>query len=298
MSSSILELVAKVDSAPYHQTSSSPKIYKFLSHDDVVIGKITEEACQHMRDVNWLLIDASTVKITTNEDLTGKFAELTSKWRSQKVFKCLEGWRNEKYICYTTGGKEYFRIERSAACIFGIVTYGSHITAYIPGEKKIWVPRRSYKKQTYPGMLDNTVAGGVGDGVSFIECAIKECSEEANIPPEYSETHLKQVGALSYEFIDPVTKFYQPEVECLYEMAVEPGFKPEVNDGEVHEFSLMSYSEVRERLYAGEFKYNSAVVIIDFLIRHDEIRIEDEPDYLEVLCRMHRYLEYPVIRLQ
>ena len=49
--------------------------------------------------------------------------------------------------------------------LLGVVTYGVHMTGFVRDERstygmKIWVPRRAKSKQTYGGMLDNTVAGG------------------------------------------------------------------------------------------------------------------------------------------
>lgn len=68
--------------------------------------------------------------------------------------------------------------------LFGIVTYGVHLTAYVEiGEermreentkwgKMVWIPRRSSTKSTYPGMLDNTVAGGMASGEEVLECGM------------------------------------------------------------------------------------------------------------------------------
>lgn len=299
MSTKLLDLVNIVDNSPYKNTLSSDNLglTYFLSHDGVVLGKIIKKTLEHLKYVEWLEIKNNTVRITDSKDLSSKFAKLTSQWRSEDKFDCLRGWRDELYTCYTTGGKKYFDIERSAACIFGLVTYGCHISGYIPDLKKIWVPRRSYKKPTFPGMLDNTVAGGLGDGLSFKECAVKECKEEANIEEDYARKNLVSVGVLTYEFIHPETGFYQPEVESIYDLIMAPDVVPKVNDGEVHEFMLMSYTEVIERLLKGEFKYNCALVIIDFLIRHGEIDIDSEPDYIEITSRCHRMLEYPLRRV-
>ena len=43
---------------------------------------------------------------------------------------------------------------------------------------------RSSGKQTYPGMFDNMVAGGISCGYGVKETLIKECAEEAGIPEE------------------------------------------------------------------------------------------------------------------
>lgn len=92
-------------------------------------------------------------------------AATAAYWREKKSFKVLDGWRDELYPVYDSKNKLLFSMERSASALFGIVTYGVHMTGFVRDEAsshglKIWVPRRSKTKQTYGGMLDNTVAGG------------------------------------------------------------------------------------------------------------------------------------------
>ena len=48
----------------------------------------------------------------------------------------------------------------------------------------MWVARRARTKATYPGKLDNMVAGGHPLGISAFDNLLKECYEEAGIPPE------------------------------------------------------------------------------------------------------------------
>ena len=85
---------------------------------------------------------------------------------------------------YVSGNKPPFKIERSGSPLFGVITYGSHMTAYQPATEsspmKIWVAKRSAHK-TYGGMLDNSVAGGIGSGITPLECMIKEAGEEASL---------------------------------------------------------------------------------------------------------------------
>jgi len=57
----------------------------------------------------------------------------------------------------------YFSLERAAAPYFGIKAYGVHMNGYVEkdGQKFLWIGKRSDVKQTYPGMLDHLVAGGL-----------------------------------------------------------------------------------------------------------------------------------------
>lgn len=131
-----------------------------------------------------------TVTVFTQPTLEERNAAVKATvdyWRENQTFDLLKGWRDELYACYGPGkggeGHELlWTIERSASALFGIITYGIHLTAYVEiGEHKmrekntkfgmlIWIPRRSKTKQTYPGMLDNTVAGGLAAGEDISNC--------------------------------------------------------------------------------------------------------------------------------
>lgn len=88
-----------------------------------------------------------------------------SRARASKQFKVLDGWRNELYpiLGHRSTIEKDISVERAASALFGINTYGVHMTVYtyVDAGMKIWVPRRAANKQTYGGMLDNTVAGGI-----------------------------------------------------------------------------------------------------------------------------------------
>ena len=58
---------------------------------------------------------------------------------------------------------------------------------------KIWVPKRAKTKQTWPGYLDNSVAGGLPSGLSPFECLVKEVMEEASIPEDLVRSSAKSV---------------------------------------------------------------------------------------------------------
>jgi len=217
-------------------------------------------------------------------------------------FKVLAGWRNELYPVYGPGGELIFNMERSLSCLFGIVTYGSHMTAYTrnaeDGTLKFWVPRRSYSKSTYPGILDNTVAGGLATGEVPFECIVREAEEEASLPEAYVRPNVKAVGVVSYFHIrgsraGGETDFLQPEVEYLYELELPKEIIPKPSDGEVEEFYLWSIDELMAALGRNEFKPNCAVVFIDFMIRHNILTPENEKDYLDISSRLHRKLVFP-----
>ena len=66
-----------------------------------------------------------------------------------------------------------------------------------------------------------------------------------------------------------------------------------LTDEEVKEFYFMTIDEVKEGLANAEFKTNSALVMIDFFIRHGIITAENEEKYAEIIARLHRRLPLP-----
>jgi hypothetical protein len=47
-------------------------------------------------------------------------------------------------------------------------------------------------------MLDNTVAGGIPNGYTSMQCIVKECEEEASLAAHVVTPHIKQAGAVTY----------------------------------------------------------------------------------------------------
>lgn len=69
---------------------------------------------------------------------------------------------------------------------------------------------------------------------------------------------------------------------------------PQPVDGEAESFELMDFAQVIAHIRNLEFKPNSALVLIDFYIRHGLITPETEPDYLKIISLMHTVLGLPV----
>lgn len=151
---------------------------------------------------------------------------------------------------------------------------------------KIWVPKRSATKQTsalallivrcrgtdfydhrWPSHLDNTVAGGITARASAYETVVRECAEEASLPEDFVEEHVRSTGVISYTFR---TKegWVQPEVQYVYDLKFPSSAtgdevivpKTNVDDGEVESFSLLTVEEVVQKMCEGEFKPNCSLV--------------------------------------
>ncbi|KAK6454562.1 thiamine pyrophosphokinase [Scheffersomyces xylosifermentans] len=308
MAQSFLSVVDAVDSLSYSTDSS---FYSLIAHDGVTpIGLVSAEIATYFRqEGNSIITDDAKKSITIKPeyDTIAKrnelFADIAARWRKLPAFNDLldKGWRNELYTVFNPSQVPYLHLERAFSVLTGVITYGAHLTGYVPADKtsngklKLWIPRRSATKPTYPGMLDNTVAGGLGYPHGIWETVVKECYEEAGLPEDFVKTHARSTGVLSYMYVTDDGRV-QPEVEYIYDLVFddETTVVPLPVDGEAEDFKLMEIDEVLQRVRQGEFKGNCALVILDFLIRHGHITPETEPNYHEIVRRSHRRLPFPL----
>lgn len=197
-------------------------------------------------------------------------------------------------------------IERSASARFGVVTSGVQMLCYVEDEKRLirrWIAKSSEKKQIYQGMLDCTAAGALRVGQSPRSAVILEATEEASIVPGIIESGLRSVGPIPYFPVkgplpavgdeSASTALLLPGVEYLYELKLDQGTVPRPKDSDVEDFRLWDVDQVLEALRSRTFKPNSAVVVIDFLIRHGIVTSETEPRYFEIITKLHRRLPFP-----
>ena len=217
-------------------------------------------------------------------DFESRSDALESVVRALEAKGMIKGRRNEYYPVSTGfAAKPFARIERAAIPPFGIRAYGVHMNGYVrrPDGIHMWIGRRAKDKHTYPGMLDNTVAGGQPMGIGLLENLAKECKEEASIPEELARRSVP-VGAITYcmEAEDGL----KPDVQFCYDLELPANFVPRNTDGEIAEFMLWPIEKVAEIVRdTGEFKFNCNLVIIDFMVRHGLIPPE-HPDYLEIVA--------------
>ncbi|KAL8612521.1 hypothetical protein ACOMHN_053775 [Nucella lapillus] len=262
-----------------------PKFQKFPEVFDVV-GK--EPQAQDKRPAGVYVSQS----FKTAEERSAAVNSAMEKLRDESNdLVTLRGWHDEKYKVATSfSGETLMEVERNAAPLFGVVTYGTHINGYTyndSGEMLMWLGKREAKKSTYPGMYDNLCAGGLGAGLGVKECAWKECAEEASIDEELLE-EMKPVGTVSYCLEDE--RGVMPECEFIFDMELPQDFEPVNADGEVESFELVSISKVKELITQDNFKPNSAFIILDFLIRHGFLSADDEPDYFFMVEQTHTTL--------
>lgn len=212
--------------------------------------------------------------------------------RQESSLRCLRGWRDEKYsVMPTFSDTPLMWMERAATSLFGVKRYGVHVNGYTVneiGEVSMWLARRSATKQTYPGLLDNMAAGGLAAGVTVKHTLVKECHEEACVPAALAEK-ARPVNTVSYTYEDEEGVF--AESQFVFDLELPLDFKPTIGDGEVQDFCLLPIHNVKELLATDDFKPNSALVVLDFLIRHSFIDPDTEPSYQELVTGLHQALE-------
>jgi len=191
---------------------------------------------------------------------------------------------NEDYaVRAAIGSPNLMTIDRGASTHLGIITTGFHLNGFLAdkGQCKMWVAKRSATRGTFPGQLDNLVAGGQPSNLTVAENVIKECNEEASIPKDLAEKAYP-TGFISY--LMEAEGNLRRHVMYIYDLLMPFNFTPRPNDGEVEAFSLMKIEEIIKIVDSSsdKFKFNCNLVIIDFLIRHGFLQNED-PDYFKIV---------------
>ena len=123
------------------------------------------------------LTGAALARDAALPDHAARCAAMDEVVRAMERDGLVSGRRDEFYAVAThVGSAELMRIERAAVSAFGIAACGVHMTGFVRRADglHVWVPRRARDKSTYPGMLDNTVAGGQPAGLGIFENLVKD----------------------------------------------------------------------------------------------------------------------------
>lgn len=228
-------------------------------------------------------------RLTTAPLRSKAMAETLSALRESGL---VPGWRNELYPVNTQfNASPLLVMERAAVPLFGVLAYGVNLNGFVGRGwgMKVWVARRAATKSVDPNMLDHIVGGGQPIGPTLMENLIKECDEEAGIPSALAG-EATPVGIVTLMF--EVAQGLRIDMQFNYDLELPPSFTPQNRDGEVAGFELVPVSELIHQLRSeNEFMYDSAIVQIDFLIRHGFIGPED-PDFLSLVAGLRPALPY------
>ncbi|KAK4955250.1 hypothetical protein LTR10_007445 [Elasticomyces elasticus] len=308
-----LSIVASCDDFPYDSSATAEYYKLYLPNDDQPHGYMLPDIVEQMPwTKNFTIYHDHPRSVTILDGSHGRdiasaindaFAGLVNDCIDRKLFGSLDGRHSEPCTIVSAKYDQPVHVERFAAALFGLTQRGAHLVAYTNDAQvgmKLWIPRRSAHLYTYPGMLDTTVAGGIKSGSSPFLTIIEEAQEEASLPEMLVRQHARSRGAISH--LSLTGKGFRgeqglvvPDFIYVYDMELPFDVVPKPCDDEVGEFSCMSIEEVQATLLNGEFKPDSAAVLIDFLVRHSFIIPENEPDFVEISMRLHRRLPFRVL---
>ncbi|CAG62331.1 uncharacterized protein GVI51_M00143 [Nakaseomyces glabratus] len=318
---SFVEVIDRVDSLPSDfelNEQFRKNVFYMTTHDGVKVGFVNRGILEEIQRVaNEELLELFEIKEAENilqfkynldfDSRNTRLDELGLKLRDKSKLQGVKGWRNEKYAVWV-GKKPYVLVERALSGVLGIITYGVHVNGYMFDEHtqeiKFWIPRRSKDKPTWPYLLDNVIAGGLGYPYGIEETLYKESIEEANLDKESIQKNIRAGGVVSYFYFPKGNirdNFYNEssaivgEVEYIYDLRFDSNMKPSPNDGEVDSFNLLDLQQTIDALVNNEFKPNCGLIMLEFLIRYGYINAENEPNYLKIINRMHRSFPFPTL---
>ena len=200
-------------------------------------------------------------------------------------------------------------VNRSTAPYLGIDSVGVHLNCYVchhdgesdsePAIKGVWLAKRAPTKLHFPNYWDSTVAGGQPANLSLFDNIIKEAQEEAGVPEEWirRQPPISSDTYLTDHTHDPLTiTTAKRDGTCMkrsiyysFDLKVPHSWKPTPIDGEVSEFRLYSMQELEEELRFGEgVRPSMRAVLLDFMMRHDVLRGEDNLNDLRDAMRRKR----------
>lgn len=165
------------------------------------------------------------------------------------------------------GRAALLQIDRTAVPWFGVRASGVHMNGLVvaSGGLRTWIAERSRGKRTFPGHLDNMVAGGQSIGLDPAATLTKECAEEAAIPASLAE-RAAFVGHIDYVQQDGLS--LKVDTLACFDLELPARFEPAPHDGEVERFVSFSVPELAASLRGDDlWKPNSALVALHFLLR-------------------------------
>ena len=197
-------------------------------------------------------------------------------------------------------------INRNTAPYLGIDSVGVHLNCYVKENNRIggvWLAKRASTKSHHFGYWDCTVAGGHPINLSLVDNIVKESQEEAGVPAEWilheSSMDDDSDTLFSDNTHDPLMiTTAKSDGTCmkrsLYyscDLQVPHSWRPTPVDGEVSEFRLFSMKDLEEELRYGDIVRPSIrAVLLDFMIRHKELRGENNINLLSAAMRWGRLL--------
>ena len=244
--------------------------FKTFAVDGAAVGWVRHDLAARLRQFTDVFAIGETA-VTFVPGLNGveeRSAVMAKVARSLAAQRLLTPWRSETYDIGGTGsGACLFRLERAAVRFFGFTAHAVHVNGLVegPGQRSMWIARRSDDKAIDAGMLDNMVGGGLASGLTVRETLVKEAWEEAGIPRALA-AGARPEGTL--EIVREVPEGLHAEVIHVHDLVLPADFVPSNQDGEVSELRLVALEAVRAEIEgSARYTVDAAMVAMDCLVR-------------------------------
>jgi 8-oxo-dGTP pyrophosphatase MutT (NUDIX family) len=168
-------------------------------------------------------------------------------------------------------------VDRAAVPWLGAAALGVHVNGYVRTADglAVWVGRRARGKRTFPGHLDNLVAGGCAAGLSIETTLRKEAHEEAGVPAVVADRAVPATR-VCYTHQDGLS--LKVDTLACHDLELPADFVPRPVDGEMESFALWPAASLAASLRGtDQWKPNCALVALDFLLRHRALDAEMPP---------------------
>ena len=262
---------------------------------DRLLGLMRPETALYLSDFPELFVEHDgriglSDRWTAPEDRSAAFRPIAERLAIEGLIDKL---RDEDYRVVTHWGEEPLMVvDRAVVSLLGIKAFGIHVNGMVleNQELQLWIGKRAADKSVEPGKFDNMVAGGQPAGLSLRDNLIKEAAEEAGLTEEVVRLRAQPVSLITYCMEDG--RGLKRDTLFVYDLLMPEGLEPRAVDGEMEHFRLMRRGMIMNLLREGfSFKFNVALVLIDFLVRHGFLTPEDEPDYPALITGLHTPLD-------
>lgn len=243
----------------------------------------------------------------TMEELDFRMDETLRKERARKSFDILEEWADKVHPVYGSQRKLVLSIERAGTALFGVTIYSVHLMAYLlkceqdvweESKFTIWTALRS-KEESFPTHFDNSVCAALCTGEEPWDKILEQTVEDGYFPKRYTEMNIVTVGTVTYfgihdEQLAGEPGLIQPECIYVYDLRFIPNI-PHPNPTRLKNVMMkpINLIELKKHVLRGRFRPQCALVFTDFIIRHGFLNPKNEPDYIGIISRLHRRLEFP-----
>ena len=172
-------------------------------------------------------------------------------------------WRNELMPVVDAAGTVHAAVERAAVRPLGITTHAVHLVGFTPAGS-VWVQQRAFDKATDPGQWDTLMGGLMAAGETVMQTLARETWEEAGLRIEQL-TGVAGIGSLTVR--RPLPDGYMVEHIHMFEACAPDGVVPANQDGEVERFDCLAVATLTDRLQAGQFTLEAALIHARWLQR-------------------------------